>query len=47
MTYNNLYEFSSVDRDIAYYMHGSGFEPQTLHFFTIKLCELLPLDKKK
>jgi len=26
--------------DIAYYMQESGFEPWTLHFSTIKLCEL-------
>ena len=27
-------------RDITYYMQGSGFEPQTSHFPTIKLCKL-------
>jgi len=33
-------ELSSVGRDIAFYMQGPGFEPRTLHFSTIKLCEL-------
>jgi len=33
-------ELSSVGRDIAFYMQGLGFEPWTLHFSTIKLCEL-------
>jgi len=41
---------SSVDRDIAFYMQGPGFEPWTLHFSTIKLCEFQTqryLTKKK
>jgi len=33
-------EFRLVDRDIAYYMQGSEFEPRTLYFSTIKLCKL-------
>jgi len=36
-------ELTSVGRDIVYYMQGSGFEPQTPHFSTIKLYELYPL----
>jgi len=36
-------EHSSIGRDIAYYMLWLEFEPGTLHFFTIKLCELQPL----
>jgi len=38
----NPRELSSVGRDIAYFMQGPGFEPRTLHFSTIKLCELYP-----
>ncbi|AES70940.1 hypothetical protein MTR_3g065120 [Medicago truncatula] len=33
-------ELNSVGKDIAYYMQGPGFEPQTPHFSTIKLCEI-------
>jgi len=36
----NLCEFNSVDRDITYYMQELGFEPQTPHFSTFKMCEL-------
>ena len=45
----NPRELNSVGRDIVFYMQWPGFEPQTLHFSTIKLCELYPLDylKKK
>ncbi|AES72291.1 hypothetical protein MTR_3g088130 [Medicago truncatula] len=32
---NDPRELSSVGRDIAYYMQGLRFEPQTLHFSTI------------
>jgi hypothetical protein len=30
-------ELSSVGRDIAIYMQGSGFKPQTLHLFTLRV----------
>ena len=43
-------EFNLVGRDIVYYMQRSGFELQTPHFFTFKMCELQPLSyltKKK
>ena len=33
-------ELSSLDRDIAYYMQGPEFEPQTPHISTFKMCEL-------
>lgn len=42
-------EFNLVCRDIVYYMQRSGFEPQTPHFFTFKMCKLQQLSylKKK
>jgi len=33
-------DFASIGRDVAYYMLGPRFESRTLHFSTIKLCEL-------
>jgi len=45
MLYSKFYprELNSVGRNIAFYMQGPGFESWTIHFSTIKLCELWPL----
>ena len=40
LCYINPRELSSVGRDIVFYMQETGFEPRTLYYSTIKLCEL-------
>ena len=41
------HEHSSVDRNMHYYMQGSGFEPRSPHLFNVNSSHYNTLKEKK